>query len=89
MEKKQLNQLISRLHEELSSANTLDEQSRGQLQGLTEDIERLTGQGESARQYRESATSQLSEAALRFESEHPKLSLVIGELMDALGKLGI
>jgi hypothetical protein len=89
MESEKLNQLITRLHEELSAADSLDDVSRSQLQGLTGDIERLTSAAESDRDYRASATSQLEDAALRFESEHPKLSLVIGELMDALGKLGI
>ena len=38
---------------------------------------------------RDEATGQLQSAALRFESEYPKLSMTMGEIMDALGKLGI
>jgi predicted nucleic acid-binding Zn-ribbon protein len=89
MEAEKLSQLIARLHHELSTAETLDDDSRNQLQDLTGDIERLTASGESAREYRESTASQLEEAALRFESEHPRLSSVIGQLMDSLGKMGI
>ena len=85
MEKEQLQQLIAKLHDELKSADSVDQGSRQLLGKLTRDIENLPA-GESAPT---GATGQLEEAALKFESEHPKLSLALGELVDALGKLGI
>jgi hypothetical protein len=92
MEKERLQQLISRLHEELSSSESVDEQSRALLQKLTQDIEQLADSsettGEPATSHTE-ATSQLEAVALKFEADHPKLSMALGELADALGKIGI
>jgi hypothetical protein len=89
MEKENLQQLISRLHEELSSADSVDEKSRALLQKLTHDIQNLATVSDSPDEDRESATSQLEAVALKFETDHPKLSMALGELADALGKIGI
>jgi hypothetical protein len=89
MEKEKLQQLISRLHDELSSAGSVDQQSRELLQKLTEDIQHLAGAAESPDEDRTSTTNQLEEVALKFETDHPKLSMALGELADALGKIGI
>lgn len=89
MEKEKLQQLISRLHEELSSSGSVDEKSRALLQKLTQDIENLAAAPDSQDDDRASATSQLEEVALKFKTDHPKLSMALGELADALGKIGI
>ena len=89
MEKEKLQQLISRLHEELSSAGSVDEDSRALLKKLTRDIENLATAPDSPDDDRASATSQLEEVALKFKTDHPKLSMALGELADALGKIGI
>lgn len=89
MDKKQLQRLIASLHEELSSAESVDEHSRALLRNLTEDIEGLASSDVSQTGAAESAAGQLEDAAVRFETEHPKLSMALGELVDALGKLGI
>jgi len=89
MEKKELQQLIAHLHKELHSTDSVDEGSRELLQQLMKDIEAISSDADSPREHRDSTTSQLEEAALKFESEHPKLSMTLGEIMDALGKLGI
>jgi hypothetical protein len=85
MEKDKLQKLIARLHEEISAADTIDDRSRALLKDLTGDIDALAAPGDEA----DSASGQLEEAALKFKSEHPKLSMALGELVDALGKLGI
>ena len=89
MEKEKLQQLISRLHLELSSAESVDEKSRALLQKLTQDIQSLAAAPDSLADDRASATGQLEEVALKFETDHPKLSMALGELADALGKIGI
>jgi hypothetical protein len=89
MEKDELQRLIAQLHERLNSADTVDEQSRVLLQKLTQDIQNMASRSAPPTDERESATSQLEEVALKFEAEHPKLSMALGELADALGKIGI
>jgi len=89
MEKQRLQQLIAHLHDELRSADSVDEESRALLQQLMGDIETFSSDADSPREHRDSTASQLEEAALKFETEHPKLSMTLGEIVDALGKLGI
>jgi len=89
MKDQQLRILIATLHTELTAAKSVDPDSRAMLQQLIKDIEDLAAEGEKPAERVESATGQLESAALKFESEHPKLSMTLGEIMDALGKLGI
>jgi hypothetical protein len=89
METEQLRKLIARLHEELSVADSVDEESKALLRDLTRDIDSLADAGKALENDAESTAGQLEEAALKFKSEHPKLSMALGELVDALGKLGI
>lgn len=89
MEREQLRKLIRDLHAELSTADRVDDDSRALLQQLAGDIENLTVSGSSASGHRESAIDQLEDAVVQFETDHPRLSMVLGEILDALGKLGI
>jgi len=89
MAKEKLQRLIGSLHEELGSADSLDTESRELLQQLMNDIERIATGEPAETASHESAAGQLENASLRFESEYPKLSMILGEIMDTLGKLGI
>lgn len=89
MDKKHLKSMIENLHRELESADSVDEESRALLQELSQDVEKLAGATGAADVEHDSTTGQLRNAALRFESEHPKLSMALGEVIDALGRLGI
>ena len=89
MDKKHLQSMIEKLHMELASTDSIDEDSRVLLQELAQDVEKLAGNEEIDAGERGSAAGQLQNAALKFESEYPKLSMALGEVIDALGKLGI
>lgn len=89
MAREKLRRLIDSLHEELGSSKTLDEQSKVLLQQLIEDIDGIATGDASTSDAGEAAASQVENAALKFETEHPKLSMILGEIMDTLGKLGI
>ena len=89
MKDQQLRDLITTLHTELSATDSVDEDSRAMLQQLMKDIEDLAGKDDHPAEHVESASGRLEGAALKFESEHPKLSMTLGEILDALGKLGI
>jgi len=89
MPEKRLRQLVDSLHEELAGTESVPEQDRERLRELTGDIETLLGEDEAASRQRASAIGPLEEAAARFESEHPRLAMVLGELVDTLAKLGI
>ena len=89
MESERLQKLIASLHEELSSSSTVDDQTRALLKKLTQDIENIDHNGDSAAGQKESIANQMEETAVKFETDHPKLSMALGEIVDALGKLGI
>jgi len=89
MDQQQLQGTIEKLHRELASADSVDEESRALLQKIVQDVEKLAGDAEAAGVEHQTTAGQLENAALRFESEHPKLSMALGEVIDALGKLGI
>lgn len=89
MDKKHLQDIIEKLHRELASADSVDEESRVMLRELVQDVEKLAGDAEVDGVEHHTTAGQLENAALKFESEHPKLSMALGEVIDALGKLGI
>jgi hypothetical protein len=86
MEPRKLQQLLEELHQELRMAKSVDPASRKLLEQLLDDISQVTGEGAAGSQ---SPTGQLREAALRLEAEHPRLAAALGQLGDALAKLGI
>lgn len=89
MDNKHLQSLVDRLHRELASAESVDDEARASLQRLVRDVEKLAVADGPQSDESESTAGQLRSAAMRFESEHPKLSMALGEVIDALGKLGI
>ena len=89
MAREKLQRLIASLHDELGSTESIDNQSKELLQGLMTDIEDIAASESASSESHATATGQLENAALKFESDHPKLSMILGEIMDTLGKLGI
>jgi hypothetical protein len=85
MDKTKLHNLLADLHRELSTAGSLDPESRRMLDQVLSDIKHLAPPAQGA----EGATAQLREAALRIEAEHPRLATALGQLSDTLAKLGI
>ena len=86
MDNTRLQRLLSDLHRELAGATTVDAESRRMLDQVLADIRQLSppATAEPA-----DATGQIREAALRLEAEHPRLAATLGQLGDALAKLGI
>jgi len=91
-----LRELLTRVHERLSKAATVDQESRRLLATLTQDIERALGSGAAAsgggkqdRRVRRESVSSLEALAARFDADHPALAQTLRELVDILGKAGI
>lgn len=87
MEQKRLHTLLVELDQELKSAGSLDTRSQELVARLLADIRQLDVPADPSEQ--QSAEARLRELVLRFESDHPRLSGAIGQVADALGKLGI
>jgi len=83
MDQDRLHALLAELDRELKSTRALDGQSRQLLQQVLADIPTEGSGGDG------SLEARLRELVLRFEADHPRLSGAVGQVADALGKLGI
>jgi hypothetical protein len=87
MDQNRLHKLLADLDRELKATGSLDAQSQQLLEKILADVRRLdapVGSGEH-----KSAEARLRDLVLQFESEYPRLSGAVGQVADALGKLGI
>ena len=82
---KRLQKLLHELHSELNNPEAIDAESRKQLQGLADDIQAAIDSTGSA----EGGENELQRAVLEFETEHPRIAGILGQIADALAKLGI
>ena len=89
MPEKKLRELVESLHKELGSTPSVDAESRKLLEQLTADIDQLTARDEAAAGRHSTVLEEIDEAAVRFESEHPRLAMLLGNIADTLAKLGI
>jgi hypothetical protein len=77
---------LKKLHDQLSSAHALDAETRALLREVAQDIESVLA---SAEPDSGSLKERVDEAAVRFEASHPQLAHTLGEITDALAKLGV
>jgi ADP-dependent phosphofructokinase/glucokinase len=87
MEQKRLHALLAELDQELKSASALDAKSQELVAQVLTDIRRLDAPADPSGN--RSAETRLRELVVRFETDHPRLSGAVGQVADALGKLGI
>lgn len=85
MNSKRLAELLTALHAELESADTLDDQQAEELKQTLDEIQEKL-EGEEAES---TLVSRLRESAQQFEESHPQLTHTIGSLADALAQIGI
>ena len=95
-----LRQLLARVHERLSSQNTLDPVSREMLATVMRDINGALASGSAnpdsvttapvSPEARVSAHApRIEELAVRFESDHPGIAQLLRQLGALLGQAGI
>ena len=87
MHKENLRETLNKLRLELdSTASSLDDQLHTALKEIADDIE--TALGDEPVEVR-SGREQIQEMAVKFETDHPRLANILGELTDTLNKMGI
>jgi hypothetical protein len=85
MDQNKLHALLAELDRELKATHSLDAQSQDLLKRVLADIPAAPPGSPEHR----SAESSLRALVLRFEADYPRLSGAVGQVADALGKLGI
>jgi len=89
MEKQQLLQTLRELRAELSLAKSVDPETLAQLDQLTKDIQRVIHEKDEVEPRDVDPESNgLKDLLLKFEAEHPQLSVSIGRVADALAAMG-
>ena len=81
----ELKNKLTQLRQAIGNIDTLDDEGRELLQQLDQDIKTvLTGEPVDV-----SLNDRLEQQAVEFDSEHPKTSAVIRDIMDMLARMGI
>lgn len=90
MDKKQLHETLEQLHNELQQIECVEENDRQTLEKLMADIEKLTGSRDSTHEHAyERLGEGLREGIEQFEASHPRATMLMGQVADALAKIGI
>jgi len=90
MKRQQLQQSLKQMRTELEKAQTLDISVRQDLLTIVEDIESAIRDGDELHEeQRQPLRERLQDAVWRFEESHPTLTMIVGQVMDDLGRMGI
>lgn len=82
--KESLKQHLEQLHDTLSKGEPLDGESKDLLKQLDADIQKVLSGEED-----DGLSNRLEQQAVEFEGQHPQLSAILRDIMDALSKMGI
>jgi hypothetical protein len=89
MVKQQLHTRLEQLHIELQQIESVDESEQQLLQTLMSDIKKLTEAGEDDDTVPDRLGEGLKEGIELFEASHPRATMLMGQVIDALAKMGI
>ena len=89
MEKQRLLETLAALRAELAKLDEADPETVAQLKQLTADVQTALDRRDASRsQELGPATSGLKDLLLKFEAEHPQMSVAVGKVADALAAMG-
>ena len=88
MSQAELKALLQQLHDELSRTDSLDADAQALLGTVVQDIQDVLGD-EAQDDSSQSLVDRLKDATGDFEEDHPKLTEAVGQVIDALSRLGI
>ncbi|HSE38555.1 MAG TPA: DUF4404 family protein [Blastocatellia bacterium] len=86
MDKQQLHNRLEQLHSELQQIESVDQSEQQLLQTLMSDIKKLT---EGDQTVPDRLGEGLKEGIELFEASHPRATMLMGQVIDALAKMGI
>ncbi len=84
MKNQELEKLLEKLHAEVDSIDSVDDESRQLLRDLEKDINELLGQSDKS-----SILERLREAVKHFEVTQPTLTTMLSEMSTILSNAGI
>jgi len=87
MEKQRVSELLEQLHEELSTADALDEATAEKLREAVEEIEKALAA--SAPLTSQPLVQRMRDALYHLPESHPTIRNTVGRIADALAQIGI
>jgi translation initiation factor IF-2 len=89
MDKQQLQGHLEQLHAELQQVESPDVAQKEILQSVARDVKQALGsEGNQPQHYRD-LSERLSEAVAQLEASHPRITLLMRQVIDQLAFLGI
>ena len=90
MDKRPLHNTLEQLQGELQRIESVDEDERKILQKLMSDVKKLLEAPDSDQRLSHASLGEgLREAVERFEASHPRVTMLMGQVIDALANIGI
>lgn len=89
MNKEQMAEILFELRTELAENTELETHRKQVMEALADEIERKINAPEADMTGEDYLLTKLKEAAEEFETEHPKLTNIVGKLSDLLARMGI
>jgi phosphoglycerate-specific signal transduction histidine kinase len=89
MDKQKLREQLQELHAELQQVESLDVSERETLQGLANDVREILRRGDDRTQHYSSLGDQLREVVAQVEASHPRVTMLMRQVIDQLAYLGI
>ena len=84
-----LRELLEKLHNELEQLEVTDEADREKLRHLDADIRQLLKRSNPAEETDESMLERLQDTIDRFETTHPRLTMMLSQMMTILSNAGV
>ncbi len=89
MNRQHLQDSLQKLHSELQQIDSIDANERQVLESLISDINKLIDAGGKTDKETEKLTERLRDGITLFEASRPQATLLMGQVIDAIAKLGI
>jgi hypothetical protein len=89
MDKGKLHEELNRLHADLQQIEMPDEDDREVLSRLAQDIRRILDDKEIDREQYQGLDDRWRDAITRFEAAHPRVTLLMRQVLDQIAYLGI
>lgn len=90
MDKQQLQERLELLHAELQQVESVDPRAQRTLEQLSADISELLDHSGAHESHKYGTLSErLRDGVEHFEASHPKVTMLMGQVIDILAKMGI
>lgn len=89
MDKQKLRGQLQELHAELQQVESLDVTERKMLQNLARDVHEILQREDNRTQHYSTLGEQLREVVAQVEASHPRVTMLMRQVIDQLAYLGI